>query len=243
MNKKEKVRWGFLTFSPLVLCLLIFIILIPLEYLVWKSVEKFAIALLCLQFLWTFVLLMIFYIDLYQQKRIATWKKLIWAILFFPTNIISMPIYWYFYVWQEHEESSEKRVFLVLEQQVGKITKNQIYGFLIVVVILLMYSGISELEWFFNFQAIVWVLAFSGGLTLMYYKKGIEKTKLLRRMKKYLIFSGYLGMLIVLMNFAVSGEIDRLTTQEIVQTVASSLQTVFLGYLFSYILDTFLPDE
>src|SRR3989338_9027966 len=49
----------------------------------------------------TFVLLFIYINNVFRNDRIAQDKKALWAACLFMGNMISMPIYWYLYIWQE----------------------------------------------------------------------------------------------------------------------------------------------
>ncbi len=46
--------------------------------------------------------LMIFYIvDLFRNPRVPGEMKALWAIVLFLGNLVSMPVYWYLYIWRE----------------------------------------------------------------------------------------------------------------------------------------------
>jgi hypothetical protein len=49
--------------------------------------------------------LLVFYIvHLFRTNRVAPDKKALWAIVLFMGNMISMPFYWYFYIWKPLNE-------------------------------------------------------------------------------------------------------------------------------------------
>ncbi|MBW9155753.1 hypothetical protein [Clostridium tagluense] len=88
------------------------------------------------------------------------------------------------------------------------------------------------------------VLGSASGLLLMYYKKGMDKNKLLRKAKQYFIFSGYFSVLISVIMILATVPVDELESVEYMVKVASAVLTGLLyGYAFAYVTDTFIEEE
>lgn len=48
-----------------------------------------------------FVLIVIYIINVFKTERVPQDKKALWAVVLFLGNLISMPIYWYLYIWKQ----------------------------------------------------------------------------------------------------------------------------------------------
>lgn len=52
--------------------------------------------------------LTIFYmVNVFRNDRVAKDKKALWAAVIFLGNVIAMPVYWYYYIWQEENDSHD----------------------------------------------------------------------------------------------------------------------------------------
>ena len=80
------------------------------------------------------------------------------------------------------------------------------------------------------------VLGITGGLTIMYYKKGVHKEKLLKRMKSYFIFSGYMSFLISLI--MVLSNVSNINVFS--KNLATALVSLIYAYLGADITDSFM---
>lgn len=50
--------------------------------------------------------LMIFYIvNIFRNDRVVKDKKALWAVVIFLGNVMTMPVYWYLYIWKEENDS------------------------------------------------------------------------------------------------------------------------------------------
>jgi hypothetical protein len=88
------------------------------------------------------------------------------------------------------------------------------------------------------------VLVLAGGLTLISYRKGIGRNRILLRLKKYLIFSGCFWALVgAIQLFRYYQEITLETVQKLIPGFSVVLLTLFFGYIFAYILDAFITEE
>jgi hypothetical protein len=52
------------------------------------------------------VLLGIYLSHLFRTDRVPQDKKALWAVVLFLGNMIAMPVYWYFYIWRQHDNES-----------------------------------------------------------------------------------------------------------------------------------------
>lgn len=53
-----------------------------------------------------FALLVIYIVHVFKTDRVREDKKALWAVVLFLGHMISMPIYWYLYIWNEPAEST-----------------------------------------------------------------------------------------------------------------------------------------
>ena len=51
-----------------------------------------------------FVLIVIYIMHVFKTERVPQDKKALWAVVLFLGNMISMPIYWYLYIWRHNPE-------------------------------------------------------------------------------------------------------------------------------------------
>ncbi len=124
--------------------------------------------------------------------------------------------------------------------------KNKIIGLLIFMFFILAcvtLEGGSIVD-FFGISMALLVLGTASGLLLMYYKKGIDKNKLLRKAKEYFIFSGYFSVLVITINILATFSVDDLQSLHHMARVSSAaLLGIMYGYVFAYITDTFIDEE
>lgn len=53
------------------------------------------------------IALLIFYIvNIFRNDRVASDKKVLWAIVMFFGGMIAMPVYWYIYIWKVPESTA-----------------------------------------------------------------------------------------------------------------------------------------
>lgn len=60
-----------------------------------------------LTILWVFGLLAFYIVHLFKTARVPKEQKALWAVVLFLGNAIAMPVYWYFYIWQEPGHNPE----------------------------------------------------------------------------------------------------------------------------------------
>ena len=124
--------------------------------------------------------------------------------------------------------------------------KNKIIGLLISMFFIfgsVIMEGFSIANLFASSMALL-VLGTASGLLLMYYKKGMDKNKLLRKAKQYFIFSGYFSVLIaVIMILATDPVVELESAQHMVKVTSVVLTGLLYGYAFAYVTDTFIEEE
>ena len=124
--------------------------------------------------------------------------------------------------------------------------KNKIIGLLIFMFFIfgcVIMEGFSIAKLFSISMALL-VLGSTSGLLLMYYKKGMDKNKLLRKAKQYFIFSGYFSVLIaVIMILAIDPVVELESAQHMVKVTSAVLTGLLYGYAFAYVTDTFIEEE
>jgi len=121
-SKRLKILLGVVTLSPLPAYLLSFLLpflaFIPMiaqleegssseEPPAWFFVMFFG-SFAAQMLVWLLVLaLIIFYIvHLFTTDRVRQDKKALWAVVLFLGNFFAMPVYFYFYVWQDPDETT-----------------------------------------------------------------------------------------------------------------------------------------
>jgi lysylphosphatidylglycerol synthetase-like protein (DUF2156 family) len=52
----------------------------------------------------TFVLMVIYVVYLFRTDRVAKESKALWAVVLILGNILSMPVFWYLYIWKKPPE-------------------------------------------------------------------------------------------------------------------------------------------
>jgi flagellar motor component MotA len=127
----------------------------------------------------------------------------------------------------------------------GVSMKNKIIGLFIFVFFIFASFVLEggELRVFFEPSAILIVIGITSGLLLMYYKKGMDRNKLLKKAKQYFVFSGYLGVLISVILVLSFRKIEDLKSFEsTIRTIPLILISVLYGYTFAYITDTFIHE-
>lgn len=53
---------------------------------------------------WTAVLLFIYIKNVFKNPNVPSDKRTLWAVVLFFGHMVSMPIYWYLYIWRERHE-------------------------------------------------------------------------------------------------------------------------------------------
>ena len=56
---------------------------------------------------WICVLLLIYILNVFRNERVASDKKALWAVVLFLGNVVTMPVYWYLYIWPEPSKTGE----------------------------------------------------------------------------------------------------------------------------------------
>jgi hypothetical protein len=51
--------------------------------------------------LWIVGLTVFYIVDVFRNRAVTDDKRVLWAVVLFMGNMISMPIYWYLYIWRE----------------------------------------------------------------------------------------------------------------------------------------------
>lgn len=83
------------------------------------------------------------------------------------------------------------------------------------------------------------VIGVTAGLSLMYYKKGIDKNTFLKRVKRYFIFSGYIGTLIAIILISISPE-GTASLVDWTRKISMGMFGIVYGYILAFFTDTFI---
>ena len=110
MKKSTKILLGLATLWPFLYMILFFLFIfssilfmpgpgggesgLPFFFVVF-------IALHLLTMLWIMGLTVFYIVNVFRNDRVDKDKKALWAVVIFMGNMISMPIYWYLYIWKE----------------------------------------------------------------------------------------------------------------------------------------------
>ena len=113
MNKTVKVLLGLVTLWPFFYLILFFVVIFLTVLGPGGGGEAGPPPMIALIFplhLLTMLIVLaltIFYIvNVFRNKRIENDKKALWAIVIFMGNMISMPIYWYLFIWKDEPVAS-----------------------------------------------------------------------------------------------------------------------------------------
>jgi len=108
MSKSKKVILGIATVWPILYMVLSFLFVFsqisfvssgnqlkepPTWFFLIFSLHLFTMILIG-------ILLYIYIKNVFKNHRVSQDKKALWAVVLFLGNIISMPIYWYLYIWR-----------------------------------------------------------------------------------------------------------------------------------------------
>ena len=80
------------------------------------------------------------------------------------------------------------------------------------------------------------------GLTVAYYKKGMETQHILKKAKKYLIVCGILGTLIGFISIFSIEASNIISAVDILRKISGCLVSTLYGLLAAYIIDTFIKE-
>jgi len=121
MSRNSKILLGLATVWPI---LYIFIFVIFVAFMAFYMAADFAhggmppshppvaffvlIPLHILSILLVGGLLTYYIVDLFRTTRIPNDMKALWAVVLFFGNIISMPIYWYLFIWKEPKANTDE---------------------------------------------------------------------------------------------------------------------------------------
>ncbi len=80
------------------------------------------------------------------------------------------------------------------------------------------------------------------GLTVAFYKKGMETQHILKKAKKYLIVCGILGTLIGFISIFSIEASNIISVADILRKISGCLVSTLYGLLAAYIIDTFIKE-
>ena len=105
--------------------------------------------------------------------------------------------------------------------------------FWVAVVLTITSVGGNPLQ-FIDVATIVSIVVIAGSLLFLSYKKGMKKSELMIKLKKYIIFAGYLSFLIFAVLILNAGIKD---VEGVVRNFAVDLLSIIWAYIFAYIID------
>ncbi len=100
MEQNFRIILGFLTIMPLI-CL---IYALASDFSPPSSIVFYAYPTVFI--VWVFSLLVLYLVDLYKNK---VERKIMWVALFLAGSIVTMPVYWYLYIWPRKEKKHNHR--------------------------------------------------------------------------------------------------------------------------------------
>lgn len=80
----------------------------------------------------------------------------------------------------------------------------------------------------------------AAGLSVAFYRKGMDRQKVLKKVKQYLIISGIIGTLLGLSSILFVDSQNAINTAEILRKSSFTLIPVLYGLISGYIVDTFI---
>lgn len=109
MTKKSKIVLGIATLWPL-LYTFIFFAFVLLAVFTASNSTGFEIILLLHIFtiMWMFCLVVIYILNVFKNDQIIQEIKILWALLIFFGNVVTMPVYWYLYIWRDSPDRLER---------------------------------------------------------------------------------------------------------------------------------------
>jgi len=57
---------------------------------------------------WIFALIAFYIVHLFRTDHVPTDKKALWAVVLFLGHMLSMPVYWYLFIWREPQHDGPK---------------------------------------------------------------------------------------------------------------------------------------
>jgi hypothetical protein len=109
MSKSKKISLGFLTILPLLYLFTFMVFFISMILTIDKQPASSGMPTVILAMMIAHVLMMLLMICLitfyiihsFNNQMIQQDKKVLWTILIFMGSFISMPIYWYLFIWKD----------------------------------------------------------------------------------------------------------------------------------------------
>ncbi|MEA1924783.1 MAG: hypothetical protein U9M95_02835 [Candidatus Altiarchaeota archaeon] len=101
MEKSIRIILGFLSTMPLVY----FIYVVVFGFLPQSSIVFYAYPPVFV--VWVFSLLIFYFVDLYQTKLVE--GKAMWVFLLLVGSIVTMPVYWYLFIWSRKEKKHMRK--------------------------------------------------------------------------------------------------------------------------------------
>ncbi len=114
MKRYKKILLGLATFWPLIylIVFLVFFMFLFYSFAISSQTNSSAnnnldniflliFPLHLITMIWIFALLIVYVIIIFRNERLVGDKQLLWIIIIFVGGILTMPFYWYIYVWKE----------------------------------------------------------------------------------------------------------------------------------------------
>ncbi len=122
MPKTKKIILGIFTIWPLLYTATFLLFVFPKYFLPFiltgmnryvtpanalpDSAFLIIIILHTLTIILSLILLFIYISNIFKNSRIPQEKKFLWTLILFFGNMITMPIYWYLYIWKDQNQIS-----------------------------------------------------------------------------------------------------------------------------------------
>jgi predicted permease len=111
MKRSTKLGIGIATLWPAihVIAFLIFVSVVDADSPHLQLDSWFLPALFglhCVVMFWMVLLLVAYLRHLYKNDRVPESKRMFWVLALCFGNILTMPVYWYLFVWKENSQSS-----------------------------------------------------------------------------------------------------------------------------------------
>lgn len=115
MSNSKKILLGFLAIWPFFYMILFFSFIFYMMFASFSGESEAFTPLVLIIFPLHFltmieiaVALTLYIIHAFKNKSFNSDKRLLWTVVIFMGNIISMPIYWYLFVWKEVKNKKRK---------------------------------------------------------------------------------------------------------------------------------------
>lgn len=103
MRKIVKVLVGIATLWPLLYLVLFMLTILGSVFRTFAVPFTILVPLHLLTMVWLMGLTAFYIVNLMKNERLDRDKKILWAVLLFMGNMVTMPVYWYLCIWREDQ--------------------------------------------------------------------------------------------------------------------------------------------